>query len=79
MQQKKFQDSRKYISFFSLKVASIKIIFSSLYGCKPYNYASFRRFSQLLKFAIELRTQKVREFLKLSMYICVYDLLLKRV
>jgi hypothetical protein len=46
---KKFQDRQKYISLFSLNLIGKKIIFSSLHGCKPLNYASFRRFSQLLK------------------------------
>jgi hypothetical protein len=68
MQVFKMKKSQKwtkvYIIFQLINVFGIKIIFSSLYGCKPLNYACFRRFSQFEKnkVTIELRTQKVRDF-----------------
>jgi hypothetical protein len=48
----------KYISFFSLNVIGIKIIFSSLHGCKPQNYVNFRVFSQFLKIKSQLSSHK---------------------
>jgi hypothetical protein len=51
---KKVQNRQKYITIFCLNLIGKKIIFSSLYGCKLLNYASFRRFSQFLKIKSQL-------------------------
>jgi hypothetical protein len=54
LNSKKVQDRQKYISHFSLNLIGKKIIFSSLHGCQPLNYASFRRFYQFLKIESQL-------------------------